>query len=280
VTPAAGWHGHLSLHYRRDGGRTVAHDRHTGPLRVLRALHPEGPACCHHVLVHPPGGIVGGDVLDVDVRVGAGAHALITTPGATRFYRSAGAAAAQEATLHVEAGGRLEWLPLETIAYRGCLARNAVRLALEPGAESIGWDLLALGLPASAEPFEAGRFEQHLEWPGVWLERGTVDAADAALLDGPVGLAGHRVLATAWFAAGGRLDEARRAALLGAARAALDGHASALPAGATSPDARVVVARLLGARVEPVMAALAAVRAAWREAAWGLAANPPRVWRT
>jgi urease accessory protein UreH len=64
-TPASrmSWHGHLNLDYRREGERTVALDRHDGPLRVLQRLYPEGPRVCHHVLVHPPGGIVGGDVL-------------------------------------------------------------------------------------------------------------------------------------------------------------------------------------------------------------------------
>ena len=95
------WHGHLRLHYTRERERTIAHDRHEGPLRVLQRLYPEGPAICHHVLVHPPGGIVGGDVLDIDATLDAGCHALITTPGATRFYRSAGAAASQHATLRV-----------------------------------------------------------------------------------------------------------------------------------------------------------------------------------
>ena len=124
------WHGRLSLHYSRDGERTVAHDRHEGPLRVLKALYPEGPGICHHVLVHPPGGIVGGDVLDIDATLDAGAQALITTPGATRFYRSSGAAAAQQATLRVVDGARLEWLPLETIAYRGCIGETRVRMEL------------------------------------------------------------------------------------------------------------------------------------------------------
>jgi len=278
-----GWPGHLRLQYRRDdhgGGRTLAHDAHDGPLRVLQALHPEGPGICHHVLVHPPGGIVGGDTLLIEARLGADTHALITTAGATRFYRSAGETAAQQATLALDARARLEWLPLETIAYRGCLARNTVRLALAPGAEMIGWDVLALGLPAAGEPFEAGTFEQHLEWPGQWLERGRIEASDSALLDGPVGLAGHRVLATAWFCAGGAIGDVRRAGLLAKAREALDAKAGTLPAGATSPDSRRLVVRLLGARVEPVMAALVEVRAAWRELAWGLPANPPRVWRT
>lgn len=274
------WHGRVELRYVRDGARTVAHDRHDGPLRVLKALYPEGDAVCHHVLVHPPGGIVGGDVLEVDARLDAGAHALVTTPGATRFYRSAGAPAAQRAALRVAAGARLEWLPLETIAYPGCRAANEVRVELAPGAEVIGWDVLALGLPASGEPFDAGCFEQHLELPGHWLERGRIDSADAALLGGPLGLAGRCVLGTIWFAAGATLPAARTESLLGAARAVAEASPLRAAAGATSPHDGVVVLRVLAQRVEPALALLTAVRAAWRRAAWDLDAPLPRVWRT
>lgn len=275
------WHGHLALHYRRDGARCIAHDSHDGPLRVLKALYPEGPAICHHVLVHPPGGIVGGDELAIDLRADEGTHALITTPGATRFYRSAGALAAQRATLRVAGGARLEWLPLETIAYRGCRALNEVRLELAPGAETIGWDLLALGLPASGESFDAGVFEQRLEQPGVWLERGRIDgAADRRLLASPLGLHGHGVLATLWFAAGSAIDAPRAAALLDAARAAVATQVFETPAGVSAPQSRSVVLRALAHRVEPALALLVAVRAAWRRLAWQLDAEAPRIWRT
>ena len=85
-----GWQGSLALRYRSEDGRTRVHDRHDGPLRVLKSLHPEGDRVCHSVLVHPPGGIVGGDTLAIELALEAGAHALVTTPGATRFYRSLG----------------------------------------------------------------------------------------------------------------------------------------------------------------------------------------------
>ena len=87
---------------------TGAHDRHEGPLRVLQRLYPEGSGICHHVLVHPPGGVVGGDGLHLDVRLDAGARALITTPSATRFYRSEGALALQHSRLKLADGARLE----------------------------------------------------------------------------------------------------------------------------------------------------------------------------
>jgi urease accessory protein len=274
------WRGHLALDYRRDGERTIAHDLHSGPLRVLQRLYPEGPGICHHVLVHPPGGIVGGDVLELQATLGPGTHAVVTTPGATRFYRSAGAPAWQQATLTVADGARIEWLPLETIAYRGCIAENRLQLALAPGAEAMGWDVLALGLPASDQAFVHGRYQQHLELPGVWLERGLIDAADTALLDGPLGLAGRRVVATLWFAAGSALVPARREALVEAAREVLAGDTLAATAGVSSTHPPVVVLRVLGARVEPVMGLLVRVRAAWRQLAWQLAGNPPRIWRT
>jgi len=276
----ASWRGHLALHYTRDGERTIAHDRHEGPLRVLQRLYPEGPGICHHVLVHPPGGIAGGDELDIDARLDAGTHALITTPGATRFYRSNGPAAAQRAVLRIADTARLEWLPLETIAYRGCIAENRVRVELEAGAEMIGWDMLALGLPAAGEPFDAGVFTQQLELPGCWLERGRMTAGDTRLLDSPLGLAGQRVIATAWFAAGAALPTALRDDFLDAARACAAASPLAARSGATSPHERVVVLRALAARVEPAMALLASVRAAWRQRAWSLQAAPPRVWST
>lgn len=275
-----GWHARLQLDYHRDGERTVALDRHEGPLRVLQRLYPEGPGICHHVLVHPPGGIVGGDRLELALQFGAGSHALLTTPGATRFYRSDGATALQMLTARLAAGARLEWLPLETIAYDGCIAENHMRFELEAGAAMIGWDVLALGLPAAGAAFERGRFTQAIELPGCWLERGRIDATDRRLLDSPLGWAGRRVLATAWFAAGDALGDAARDRLLDAARATLDGDALAGAAGATSPDARLVVLRVLAERVEPAMQLLARVRGAWRREAWGLEPHPPRIWRT
>ncbi|MBK8865069.1 MAG: urease accessory protein UreD [Betaproteobacteria bacterium] len=273
------WHGRLALHYRREGERTTALDRHHGPLRVLQRLYPEGPGICHHVLVHPPGGMVGGDRLEIEATLEAGAHALVTTPSATRYYRSTGAPASQQALLRVAAGARLEWLPLETLAYRGCHAHNGVQLHLAPGAEAMGWDVLALGLPAAGRPFDSGRFHQHLELSGVWLERGTIDATDRLLLDSPLGLAGHRVLATMWWAEGDALAPARRQALLDSAREVLAAGPLHRTAGATAPQPRVVVVRLLTHGVEPVLHCLMAVRAAWRRQAWALAPDPPRIWR-
>jgi urease accessory protein len=275
-----GWLGQLELNYRRDGDRTVAHDRHSGPLRVLQSLYPEGDGICHHVLVHPPGGIVGGDMLQVVARLRAGSHALITTPSATRFYRSAGETARQSVVARVEEGARLEWLPLETICHSAALAENQLRFEIEPGGEMMGWDLVALGLPASGEAFEAGHYAQRIELPGVWLERATIRGDDHRLLDSPLGFAGHRVLATLWFATGTPMASDRREGLLDAARDLASSHALMRTAGCSSPHAEVVVLRVLSARVEPAMQLLTAVWDRWRELGWNQGAVAPRIWRT
>ena len=283
TTPASsGWQGHLALNYRRDADRTVLHDRHSGPLRILKSLYPEGPGTCHSVLVHPPAGIAGGDVLAIEAHLAPGCHALVTTPGATRFYRSLGEPALQSLTARVGDHARLEWLPLETLCYRRAIAENRMRFELAPSAEMIGWDVIALGLPASSEPFDEGRFTQQIELPGVWLERGTVDGGrDARLLQSPLGWAGRSVMATLWFASGSALGAERREALLDSARALASGDALLrATAGATSAHDQVVVLRALAHRVEPAMSMLQAVWARWRGQAWGLDATAPRVWRT
>jgi urease accessory protein len=271
------WQARLDLAYRLDAARarTVAHDAHAGPLRVLKALYPEGDAICHHVLVHPPGGIAGGDRIEIELDVQPGAHALVTTPGATRFYRSGGETAMQSARLRLRGDARLEWLPMASIAYDGCLADNRVRFELDERSQMIGWDLLALGLPASQAPFARGRFVEHLEWPGRWLERGAIDAGDHRLLRSPLGLGGRTVMATLWCAAGTAWPPALRESLLDAAR-----RDALAWEGCTSPQPGLVLWRALGDAVEPLWQRAVEVRARWRLACWGLPAAPPRVWST
>ena len=272
------WHASLQLDYTLEGTRTVARHAHNGPLRILQSLYPEGDAVCHNVLVHPPGGLVGGDTLDITATVGPGAHGLVTTPGATRFYRSTGELALQRTHLTLAEGARLEWLPLEALCYNACNAENHLTLNLAPGAECMGWDVTALGLPHAGQPFETGRFVQHIEAPGLWLERGVIDAADHRLLESPLGLAGHRCMASLFFVVGTPLERARRDTALDAARAVMDAHALKASAGATSPNGQVLVVRALAPQVEPAMQLLQQVRAAWRAALWQLDAEPPRIW--
>jgi urease accessory protein len=273
-----GWHAHLALDYTRAAARTVAKFEHKGPLRVLQSLYPEGDAVCHNVLVHPPSGLVGGDTLDIELQLGANTHALLTTPGATRFYRSEQGLATQQVKAHVGDGARLEWLPLESIAYNGCHGLNHAVFDLAPSAEMMAWDITALGLPNANLPFERGQLQQHMEVSGVWLERGLLDAQDTRLMDGPLGLAKHRCMATLVFACGADLPRERRDVALSLARALTEAAPAGLWAGVTSPHPRIVVLRTLSGLVEPAQTLLRGVWAAWRRGLWSMGDQPPRIW--
>ncbi|HQZ05997.1 MAG: urease accessory protein UreD [Rhodoferax sp.] len=274
------WHASLDLAYAVEAGRTVARHRHTGPLRILQSLYPEGDTVCHNVLVHPPGGLVGGDSLEIVISAQNGAHGLVTTPGATRFYRSEGAPALQHTRIRLAPGARLEWLPLEAICYSGCLAKNRLDMDLAPGAELLGWDLTALGLPAASQPFAAGSLLQHIELTGHWREYGRIAAADTRLMDGPLGLAGQRCIASIFVCTGHVLERPRVQELLDSARAVIELHAPDALAGATSPNDHVVLVRMLSPMVEPAMGLLRQIRDEWRRVMWQTKAQEPRIWST
>ncbi len=272
------WQANLKLAYERHGERVVARHEHSGPLRILQSLYPEGDAICHNVLVHPPGGLVGGDTLDIAVQTAADTHGLVTTPGATRFYRSDGPLALQTTRIAMQAGSRLEWLPLEALCYNDCNAENRLVMSIEPGAELLGWDMTAFGLPNANLPFVQGSFAQHIEVPGVWLERGRVDANDLRLMDGPTGLNGARCMASLFFVCGTKLDRARKQSSLDIARTLIAESELAATAGATSPNGQVIVVRVVAPLVEPAMHLLRAVRNAWRSELWHLPDCNPRIW--
>lgn len=272
------WHAKLDIRYALEQNKTVARYEHDGPLRILHSLYPEGSSVCHNVIVHPPGGLVGGDTLDIQVDVGTGAHGLITTPGATRFYKSLGEPALQRTRARLQEHARLEWLPLEAIAYSACQAENRSTFDLAPSAEMIAWDITALGLPNAHLPFESGSFMQHIEIPGVWLERGRIDATDVRLMNSPLGLAGHRCMASIFFAAGSALTRDRKEQALSVARAVLDAHPLKITAGATCPNDQVIVVRVLAPLVEPAMQVLRQVWASWRQHLWQKESVAPRIW--
>ena len=274
------WQAKLSLDYRVEQGRTVLRHAHDGPLRILKSLYPEGDAICHNVIVHPPGGLVGADTLDIQVRVREGAHGLISTPGATRFYASDEAPATQQVRIELEPHARLEWLPLEAIAYPGCLARNHWQANLGEGAELLAWDVTALGLPQANQPFNRGRFEQRLHIPGLWLEQAQIDAEDLRLLDSPLGLGGMRCMGTLLLATGREgFTRERRETLLGLVRYNFSKAPAGVRLGATCPNDRMLVVRALAPLVEPLMDGLQSAWGVLRPAAWGVDEQTPRIWQ-
>ncbi len=279
VTPArAGWHAALALEYRRRGARTLlAARRHHGPLVVQRPLYPEGEAVCHTILVHPPAGIVGGDHLNFSATLGEGAHVLLTTPGAGKWYRSAGGDTPPgrfDQRIELAAGALCEWLPQESIVYDGALGEQTLTVDLTGDACFIGSEMLCLGRTGSGERFTRGALalSTRISRDGrpLWLEAGRIDGG-GALLDSPAGLAGQPVVGTL-LAASPQVDEALRDACREIPPAAGEGGVTLLPG--------LLVARWLGPQAEAGQHWLRALWQVLRPALAGRAAEKPRIWST
>lgn len=276
ASAAQAWQARLQLRYQRVGGSTQLTGRkHTGPLVVQKAFHPEGGEVCHSLLVHPPGGVAGGDRLEIDVAVDERARALVTTPGAAKWYRSSGPVAEQRAILTVGPGASLEWFPQESIVFYGAQVRASVRVELAEGACFIGWDITRLGRTASGERFGAGemrsRFEVLQAGRRLWGEYARIEGG-APLLQSPAGLAGHPVMGS-FLAAGtvidaGLVEACRAAAPRGDARWGV----TALPG--------VLIARYLGASTEAARSYFVELWRCIRPALLEREICMPRIWST
>lgn len=274
----AGWQAHLKLGFTRVGSATVLSERqHRGPLRVQKALYPEGQGVCQTILLHPPSGIAGGDQLHIAADVGEAAHAQLTTPGAGKWYRSGGAQAAQVLDFRVAAGGILEWLPQETIVFDGALSRMETRVELAADSRYLGWEILCLGRRAAGESFIHGRIGLHTrierEGAPLWLERGQLAGADA-MLHSPAGWAGASVGATLLATLPAGIDVAP---LLDACRLCVP--ADGAEHGVTALPG-LLVARYLGHHSEAARNWLIALWQLLRPALLGCPALPPRIWAT
>jgi urease accessory protein len=271
------WNASLSLAYERRHGRTVLVDqRHDGPLVVQKALYPDGDAHCQTVILHPPGGIAGGDRLTIDVAAGQGAELLLTTPGATRWYKSGGRRAAQSVSLTVASSAVVEWMPLETIVFDRADAISAVRVDLAGDACAAGWEIVTFGRAASGERFREGRFRQTIEIRRerqlVWAEYGEVRGSDP-LFDSPIGYAGRPVSGLLWVAttSDGAVPSAEEPPLPAGTR---------VLAGITRLPDGIMLARCLGDSTEQVREWLLAVWENWRPRYAARPASPPRLWST
>jgi urease accessory protein len=268
------WRASLSLGFADDGGTTrLVERRHSGPLRVQKPLYPEGGAVCHAIIVHPPGGVVGGDQLELSATVGEGARAFLTTPGAAKWYKANGKVSRQSVRLHAAAGASIEWLPQETIFFDHAHVELEQDITLAAGASYIGCDILCMGRSASGERFSSGRVVQRTRIRQgarlLWWEQGALTPDGMA---SPLGMGGHTVCATL-LAVG--------AALPAAVLAQLRSEAAAAGAqfGATQMKGLLVV-RHLGDDSE---AAREIMLAAWRTVRphlLGRAPFDPRSWRT
>jgi urease accessory protein len=276
------WLGQLHLAFEQQAGQTVmVHSRHSGPLRVQRPFREPNGGCQVYIL-NPPGGIVSGDELQVEARLGPGARTLLTTPGASKFYRSSGASARQQQELSIAAGAHLEWLPQESIVFEGARAEQATTIRLESGGSFFGWEVTCLGRPAAGDHFANGSLLQrwHLFEDGrlLWKERTALSGSDP-VRHAPWGWAGRAVLGTlvAYPVSPAALDAAQQA--LEAASNEGPRPSDAPWASATLLD-RVLVCRFLGTSSALARAKFIAVWQRLRPTEFGSPAVLPRIWAT
>ena len=212
------WHGCLDVAFTRTGDRTALERRAARmPLALQRPFYPEGPSVCHALILHPPGGMVGGDRLDIMLDVNERAEALVSTPSAAKWYRG-NAPALQQVTQHLAPGARLEWLPQETIVFDGADVHQQLRVELAADAVWLGWEITRFGRSARGETFASGTWRASTEvWRGnvpLWIDRQRLDGG-SRLLASAYGLNGAPVIgALAWIgrALPAELVEAARAA--------------------------------------------------------------------
>ena len=250
---------------------------HYGPLRVQRPFYPEGrDGCCHVYLLHPPGGLVSGDALNVDVTLSAGAHTLLTTPAANKLYRadSNGVAWTQTTHLSVASGATLEWLPQETLAFDGSRGLQTFVIELEENAKCLGWEIRGLGRPASDLPFASGHLEQrfHVSQNGrpLWIERQSLDPMHRRFA-GKWGQGGATVHATLW--AIGLFDPVEAVSALREGLPANERWAVTFRRG-------VLLLRYLGTERNEVWDLFQQARTILRPRLTGHEATVPRIWLT
>lgn len=270
---APGWQASLGLRFARRDRKTVLVERsHSGPLAVQRPFYPEG-GVCHVYVLHPPGGVVGGDSLEIQVGLENASEALITTPGATKFYRSAGACAHQRQTLRVAADAALEWFPQESIVFPAALVNAHTRVDLEAGSRFAGWEIVCLGRPVIGETFDDGRVDLRLSlYRGgepLLLER--LHVGGASQLARGAELRGFPVSATMLLTPAGQRE-------LALARGAVHSAPDQLVGITLVGD--VLIVRLLGNGTEQARACLAAIWSALRPGLFDRPASLPRIWAT
>lgn len=269
----------LSLAFGHDGSASRLQKReHFGPLLVQKPLYPEGPECCHAVIVHPPGGVVGGDRLAMLVQAGQGAHALLSTPGAAKWYRANGRVSSQRLDIRIGPGATVEWLPQETILFNQADVLLDTCIELAEGARYLGAEILCFGRTASGERFSEGRVRQRagvrLNGRSLWLEQGSLLGGSAAM-DGPLGLGGHTVCANL-VCAGATAGRG----VLAAVREACTPLAEASGKFGATQMKSVLLVRYLGDSSEVARRVMLAAWRVLRPALLGREAAELRIWNT
>jgi urease accessory protein len=279
VTPQDRWLAELHLRFARNNMRTVlVENRHSGPLVVQKALYPEGEQVCHVVIVHPPGGIAGGDELSIEIDLEANSRAVVITPAATKWYKAPRQPCSQQTTIRMAKGSTLDWLPQENIFYNATHAISTVTLQIDPGASAIGWEISLLGRQESGERWAEGslRFATSIERMDglpLWVERLRIDAS-TPLREASQGLYGFNSFATLWA-----VGAACTVTLAEELSSELP-FETELRAGVTSFPEGILLIRGLANDVERLRQTMIDCWLRLRPLVHGLAAERPRLWAT
>ena len=197
-TSKLGWIAELNLNFSRSKEKTFLSKRnHIGPLTIQRPFYPEGDIC-HVYLLHPPGGIVGGDSLKVNTNSEEFSKALITMPGATKIYRTLQNKFSEvNQNIIIQKNSVLEWLPMETIIFPGACSNISTKFSLRENAKIAAWEIQCLGRPAIQEKFNMGEINLNFE---VWRDEKPIIIdkfqVNESNLDNIAGLRGYPVLGT------------------------------------------------------------------------------------
>ncbi|HDZ08218.1 urease accessory protein UreD [Pseudohongiella sp.] len=287
VRPASAWHASLALRFRQQArGCRLVSNVHHGPLYVQKPFYPEGADLAHVYLLHPPGGLVSGDRLGIDIQLEQGARVLVTTPGAGRVYRARSDRSLQQQSQHFSLAPEsvMEWLPQEMIVFPGAFGRMDTTVDMSAGSTYMGWEICCLGLPASDLPFTHGELHQRLfiRYDGrpVLLENLHLDKANFELAAAVVGMNACPVSGV--FVAGqvsGNTDDEAIQALMASLRASLATLAQPGQANVTLMN-NFIIGRYLGHSAEDARRAFTALWQLVRPSLAGRAACLPRIWAT
>jgi urease accessory protein len=274
-----GWPAELHLRFARRKMRTVlVEKRHSGPLSVQKAIYPEDERICHAVIVHPPGGIAGGDELRVEIDLEPDSNAVVSTPAATKWYKAPRHRCRQQTTIRLAERATLDWLPQENIFYNATRAESTFRLQIGPGATAIGWEIGMLGRQASGEEWLEGtlRFLTSIERTDglpLWVERLRLEAT-GSLRKAYQGLCGLNVFGTLWAVS------ASCTAALAEELASDLPLESGLRAGVTSLPEGILLVRGLANDVERLRQMMVDCWMRLRPPVHGLASQRLRLWAT
>lgn len=162
-TSSVGRAGELVLGYVRQGNKTIlSTSRSRSPWHLFPPVDLDGSGCAYTLLVNPSGGLVGGDRLSIQGTLGPQTHVLISTPSASRVYRSLAEISEQTVDLTLQPGAILEWVPEPTIPYAGCRFRQRIHVQLDRGAALLLWDVLASGRMARGERWAFSSLESEV----------------------------------------------------------------------------------------------------------------------